>query len=255
MARTKTGIQGLDKALKGGIPEGNLVLISGGAGTGKSTLSLQFLVNGASTFGERGLYISTEQSREELHKQAVSYSWDLEDLEKKNLMKIVYYDITAGDDFLKKIDKLISEYKPKRITVDSMTTLTDALMIGGITEGSAFSLVQIAETVSPIPRTEQIMAKSILYKLISELKKYRVTTLLTSELYEGSDRLSADGISEFITDGVIVMHYLGIGGGDYRTIQIRKMRYTDHEKQIMPMEITNKGIDIKPEEAISTGLK
>ena len=64
--RTKTGIQGLDKALMGGFPQGNTVLISGGAGTGKSTFCLQFLINGAALFGEKGLYVSTEQTREEL---------------------------------------------------------------------------------------------------------------------------------------------------------------------------------------------
>ena len=81
MEKTKFGIQGLDKALEGGIPGGNLVLISGGAGTGKSTLCLQFLLNGATLFGEKALYISTEQSSEELFKQAASFGWDLEKLE------------------------------------------------------------------------------------------------------------------------------------------------------------------------------
>jgi len=66
MDRVKTGIEGLDKALNGGIPYRNVVLVSGGAGTGKSTLCLQYLVNGAKLYGEKGLYISTEQSREEL---------------------------------------------------------------------------------------------------------------------------------------------------------------------------------------------
>ena len=68
--RTKTGIQGLDRALNGGIPSGNMVLVSGGAGTGKSTFCLEFIVNGANTFGEKGLYLSTEQNKDELYKQA-----------------------------------------------------------------------------------------------------------------------------------------------------------------------------------------
>ena len=64
--KVKTGIEGLDKALNGGIPFGNIVLVSGGAGTGKSTLCLQYLVNGITKFNEKGLYISTEQAKPEL---------------------------------------------------------------------------------------------------------------------------------------------------------------------------------------------
>ncbi|MBU0662837.1 AAA family ATPase, partial [Candidatus Micrarchaeota archaeon] len=86
IARVKTGIDGLDKALKGGFPKGNIVLISGGAGTGKSTLCMQYLYNGAKLFGEKGLYISTEQSEKDLRKAAASYGWDLESLEKKGLL-------------------------------------------------------------------------------------------------------------------------------------------------------------------------
>ena len=215
--RTKTGIQGLDKALMGGIPEGNIVLVSGGAGTGKSTLCLQFLVNGASLFGEKGLYVSTEQTQAELYKHSEKFGWNLEDLEKKNLVKVVYFDITEGDDFLEKIDTLVKNFKPKRIVIDSMTTLTDALLIAGIGKEQDYSLVKIAESVSPIPKTEKIIAKSILYRLVKALKKHSVTTLLTSELPEEHKELSADGVSEFIADGVMVLQYLGVGAVDFRS--------------------------------------
>lgn len=248
MLRTKTGIQGLDKALNGGFPQSNIVLISGGAGTGKSTLCLEFIVNGAKLFGEKGLYISTEQNQEEMERQASGFGWNLAELEKKGLFKFVFFDITGGDDFLKKVDAIVSSFQPKRIIVDSMTTLTDALMISGLGEKESFSLVQVAESVSPIPRTEQIMAKTILYNLIKELRKYKVTTLLTSELFEDFNRLSADGISEFIADGVIVLYYLGAGAAVFRTLRVRKMRYTNHDKASFACEITEKGIEIKDQE-------
>jgi len=248
MDKTKFGIQGLDKALMGGIPNGNLVLLSGGAGTGKSTLCLQFLVNGAALFGERALYISTEQNQEELRRHAASFGWDISQLEEKNLLRILFFDITHGNNFLKDVDTVIKEFKPQRVAIDSMTTLTDALIIGGMQDESQFSLVQVVETVSPIPRTEQIIAKSILYKLINELKKYKLTTVLTSELFEESKRLSADGISEFICDGVVLLHYIEIGVGDYRSMEIRKMRYSDYDKDIIPYDITAKGIQIMESE-------
>ncbi len=249
ITRTKTGIPGLDKALMGGFPEGSMVLVSGGAGTGKSTLCLQFLVNGGQ-MGEKGLYISTEQSEAELKKQASTFGWDLDSLQRKNLLKIVFYDITGGDNFLKRLDLALQDFKPKRVVIDSMTTLTDALIVGGIAEHDAFSMVQIAESVSPIPRTEQIISKQILYNLLGSLRKYNITTMLTSELYEEVLRLSADGISEFICDGVLLLSYLGVGQSVFRSIRVRKMRYTDHEKGSLVYEMTPKGIDIRPESAV-----
>ncbi len=244
MARTKTGIRGLDKALTGGIPEGNIVLLSGGAGTGKSTFCLQFLVNGAKMFGEKGLYISTEQDDIELQRHAEGFRWDLMDLQKKNLLKIVYFDITQGDDILAKALEAIKIFKPKRIAIDSLTTMTDALIIGGLSQKGSFSLVQVAENISPIPRTEQIVSKSILYKLVAELKRYNTTTLLTSELPEDARALSSDGVSEFITDGVIILRYFEIGIADYRSMFVRKMRYSAYEKDILPYNITEEGITI-----------
>jgi circadian clock protein KaiC len=244
MERTKFGLQNLDKALDGGIPQGNLVLLSGGAGTGKSTICLQFLLNGASLFGEKALYISTEQSSEELHRQALSFGWDLKSLEEKGLLKILFFDIMHGSEFLGEFDKVVKEFSPKRVVIDSMTTLTDSLIIGGMSNQGDFSLVRAVENSSSIPRSEQIIAKSILYKLLTELKRYRTTILLTSELCEDSKRLSADGISEFIADGVIMVHYIEIGVGNYRSLEIRKMRYSGYDKDIIPYDITAKGIEI-----------
>ncbi|MDD4082605.1 MAG: ATPase domain-containing protein [Sphaerochaetaceae bacterium] len=242
--RTKTGIQGLDKALNGGFPTGNTVLIAGGAGTGKSTFCLQYTINGAALFGERGLYISTEQNRTELYKQAAGFNWRLEDLEQRNLVKIVFIDIDAGDNFRTKLDSLVSEFKPKRMVIDSLTTLTDSLMVAGMTDDKGFSLVQIAETVNPIPRTEQILNKSILYKLFKEIKKYGLTTLLTTELPEDQKTLSADGVSEFIADGVICLKSMTVGDSSNRNLEIKKMRYTPIDGGLKSYELSQEGVTL-----------
>ena len=243
--RTKTGIQGLDKALQGGFPEGNVVLISGGAGTGKSTLCLQFAVNGATLFGEKVLYVSTEQNRAELYKQADGFGWNIEDLENKHLMKIIYFDITGGDSFLEKLDAIIMEFQPKRLVIDSLTTLTDSLMVSGIGEDNGFSMVQIAETVNPIPRTEQIISKGILYRLFKEVKKHKLTTLMTTELPEEHKQLSADGVSEFIADGVILLKALTVGDSSSRNIEVRKMRYTPLKGGLKSYSLTEGGLTLE----------
>ena len=249
--RVETGIEGLDKALGGGIPQGNLVLVSGGAGTGKSTLAMQYLVNGAKLFGEKGLYVSTEQTEEELKKQASTYGWDLDTLIKKNLLKIEYLEVTKTDNALQRIYDAYTSFTPQRLVIDSLTTLTDSLLVSGISEDSSFTMIQVAENISPIPRTEKIMAKTMLYKLIAKLKLFRTTTLMTSELPEETHYLSADQTSEFITDGVITMYFLGVGSAELRSMRIRKMRYTYHAKDYLSYDIGNKGLEFKEEEIIN----
>ena len=242
--RTKFGMQWLDKALEGGIPTGNLVVVSGGAGTGKSTLCMQYLVNGATLFGEKGLYISTEQSEPELRKAAKNFGWDLERLQKDGLLKIHYINLIKGDSILETIDYMTEKFQPKRIVIDSMTSLTDILATSELKENIAFSMVQVAETVSPVPRTEQMITKVILFSLISKLKQHNSTALLSSELPEKSDYLTSDNVSEFITDGVILLHYLEVGITDYRSMEIRKMRYTNHKKDAIPYNIAERGIEL-----------
>ena len=250
MERVKTGIQGLDKALNGGIPQKSIVLLSGGAGTGKSTLCLQYLYNGAKLFGEKGLYISTEQTKAELFRAATEFGMDFELLEKQHLVRIVFFDVVEADNFLGRIHDLYNDFHPKRIVLDSLTTFTDSLLVSGLKEETAFSMVQIAESVSPIPRSEKVIAKTLLYHLFKKLRLFDATMILTSELGEKNDFLSADEISEFISDGVIILHYLGIGSAEFRSMQIRKMRYSIHEINYILYELGEKGMEIK----IETGL-
>jgi len=245
LPRVKIGVQGLDKALNGGLPSGNIVLISGGAGTGKSTFALQYIINGATLFGERGLYISTEQNKEELYRQAACFKWPLLELEQKNLLKVVYFDVMQGDSFIEKMNALVMSFEPKRMVIDSLTTLTDALMVSSMTDEKGFSMVQIADTVSPVPRTDQIMTKSILYKLFKEIKKFKVTTVMTSELPEDGKTLSADGVSEFIADGVITLKSMTVGDSNSRNLELKKMRYTPVEGGLKSYEITASGITLE----------
>src|SRR3989338_520707 len=219
--RVKTGIEGLDKALNGGIPKKNIVLVSGGAGTGKSTLCMQYLVNGCK-MGEKGLYVSTEQNEEELKRAASNLGWDLDGLIKSGKLKIVYHDVLIIDNFLDKIANIYNQFLPKRIVIDSLTTLTDSLLVSiDSQKDQPFTLIRVEESLSPVPKSERIVAKSLLYHLIGKLKLFDSTIMMSSELLEKAKGLSADEISEFITDGVIIMHYLGVGSAEFRSMQIR----------------------------------
>jgi KaiC/GvpD/RAD55 family RecA-like ATPase len=118
-------------------------------------------------------------------------------------------------------------------------------MVSGIADDKGFSMVQIAETVNPIPRTEQIMSKSILYRLFKEIKKFGLTTLLTTELPEDQKTLSADGVSEFIADGVVLLNAVPVGDTLNRSILVRKMRYTRIDAGIKSYDIGDSGISIE----------
>ena len=240
--RVKTGIEGLDKALNGGIPYKNIVLISGGAGTGKSTLALQYLVNGATKFGEKGLYISTEQTKEDLYKAAQSYNWNLDQLEKSGKLKIAYFDVVETDSFLDKIYELYMSFQPKRVVVDSLTTLSDSLIVRGEGTSKSFSLVKIAQNVSPMLNTERLITKHLLYHLMKKLRLFESTIFLTSELLDKAEGLSADEISEFICDGVIVMKVLIVGDSVSRTLEIKKMRYSPIKGGGLSIEFSPIGI-------------
>ncbi len=242
--RTKTGIEGLDKALNGGIPKNNVVLVSGGAGTGKSTFCLQYLVNGAKMYGEKGLYISTEQGKKELQKTAESFGWDLEQLELQNKLKILYFDVVESNNFLEKMYDAYTSFLPKRVVIDSLTTLSDHLLVSGMEERGGYSMVKVAETFSPIPKTEKMVSKELLYRLMKKLRLFDATILLTSELLEGQEGLSADQVSEFICDGVMVLTFSSIAGGSNRTLEIRKMRYTKFLEGINPMDMAKTGVTV-----------
>ncbi|MEM4391018.1 MAG: ATPase domain-containing protein [Candidatus Diapherotrites archaeon] len=240
--KVKTGIEGLDRALNGGFPKGNIILISGGAGTGKSTLCLQYLINGAKLYNEKGLYISTEQTKKEIQKTADSFKWDITSLENNNMLKIVYFDIVETNNFLEKLYELYTTFMPKRIVIDSLTTLSDHLLVSGINTKKPYSLVKIGESVSPIPQSERIIAKNLLYHLMKKLRLFDSTILLTSELLEGQAGLSADQISEFICDGVMVMKLLIVGDSISRTVEIKKMRYCYIQNGTQSFEFTDNGI-------------
>ena len=250
--RTLTGIEGLDKALNGGVPQGNIVLISGGAGTGKSTLCLQFIINGAMKFNEKSLYITTEQNYEELSRQAKCYDWNIKQLESKGLLRVFYLDVVSEKNFLDTLDQELQRFQPQRIVVDSMTTLTDNLTITDFKDKTAFSMVEIMDNVVPTPLSEKLIIKNVLYSLINKLKRDTdATAFLTTELYEDAKGLSADGVSEFICDGVIKLDYIGVGSVEYRSMVIRKMRYTSHEKKPLSYDMGSSGIEFSKEEKLN----
>ncbi len=222
--RVKTGIPGLDELIEGGIPRGFTVLVSGGPGTGKTILSLQFLVRGATKYGEKGVYVSLEEYPENLIKYvSITFKWPLRDLIKEKKLSMVRSDIYDFEKFKAMIETEVEKIKAERLVIDPITVM------------SLFF-------ERPLE-----MRRSLL-DLDRLLKKLNCTTLVTCEIPEGSASISSFGIEEFTSDGIIVLYFLPKSFP--RAIRVRKMRATNIDTNIHPFEIKRDGIVVYPSERI-----
>ena len=131
--RARTGVQGLDAILGGGLPTNHLYLLEGEPGTGKTTVALQFLLEGVSK-GERGLYVTLSESAAELKAVASSHGWDLDGIEIFELSKDSAVDMEEGytifhpaevelQQTVDEVLKAVERYNPSRIAFDSLSEM------------------------------------------------------------------------------------------------------------------------------------
>ena len=217
--RITSGIPGLDRLMEGGIVKGSTNLVSGGAGTGKTIFCMQFLMEGLRR-GETCMFITLEESKEDLIGDVKRFGWDLpKHLQSKKLF-IEFQDPFQVTDITSPLLEKIQEHKIARVVIDSTSVM-----------GTYYK--------DPFDIRKQ------LFKLLKGLKEIGVTSMLTSELPEDSKSLARFGVEEFIVDGLIILHFLGIGESVYNSLQVRKMRRTNHGKDIYPFEFTKTGIVVK----------
>jgi circadian clock protein KaiC len=129
----QTGIRGLDEILNGGLPENHLYLIDGEPGAGKTTLALQFLLEGA-RIGERGLYVTLSESRAELLDVAASHGWDLTDIDLFELSSLGLSEAEEGytifhpaevelQQTVDEVLKAVEQHSPRRVVFDSLSEM------------------------------------------------------------------------------------------------------------------------------------
>jgi len=219
MERIKTGVLGLDELMEGGIPEKDLILLSGVCGSGKTIFSLQFLCSKKSK--EPGIYVSFEEELPQIKSTASRFGWDAEKLEEEDRIKFLKYDPFKLEDIFEVIENNIRKMKAKRVVIDSISSLG----------------IYVKDTAD---------LRRMILQMSNMLRKNDCTSIIISEIMSGKESLSRFGVEEFVSDGVILLHNLLIAGEYRRGISIWKMRATNHSRKIHPYKITDRGIVIYP---------
>ncbi len=231
--RCKTGIEGLDNELNGGIPLGSTVLMCGGSGVGKTTICMQFLVNG-NKMNENGVFFTATETVPKLKRYQGGFDFFDEKLIKSGNLSII--DIWSISDRL--------GLSPERYTAEEANILFE--VIRDITkELDAKRLIIDSITSLCFRLNSKDMIRDFIFKLGSSLAAMKCTTFLTSEIPPRTFQYSQYDIEEFIADGIIFMRDVERKGDLIRTLQIVKMRGTSHGRTKFMVNMSSKnGIEL-----------
>jgi circadian clock protein KaiC len=229
LLKSPTGIQGLDEITGGGLPQGRPTLICGTAGSGKTLIGVNFLVSGAVSYSEPGVFVSFEETPEELIQNVRSLGWDLKQLitEKKFLIDHIHidpYEIEETGDYnlealFIRLEHIINAIAAKRIVLDTIETLFVGL-------------------------SNATIIRSELQRLFRWLKSKGVTAIITGE--KGENTLTRHGLEEYVADCVIRLEQRVQNEVATRRLQIVKYRGSSHGTNEYPFLINEKGISVLP---------
>lgn len=240
--RISTGITGLDPLLQGGFIQGRSYLVSGGAGTGKTTACIQFLMTGLNQ-GEKTAYVTVDERPTEILQAANSLGWDLHSYMQDKSLVILdaapYLGNRSGAgveksvDFQRIVSDLASYTKRMDVTRLVIDPVTPLFLTGD-------SHVRVQEH-----------ARTLIHLLQSQLN---TTNLLTSHAPRNTDHDLTNGIEEFLAAGVLVLKVTQANGRFVRTLGIIKMRGTAVEPAEYPFSIVKgKGILLNDKKQVPVG--
>ncbi|MCX9073564.1 MAG: hypothetical protein OIN88_02755 [Candidatus Methanoperedens sp.] len=220
--RVSTGVEGLDKMLKGGLLKDDIILFSGSPGTGKTIFGMHFINEGAEK-NEPGLIISFEEWPQKLIRNAKGFGWDFEMLEKKGMIKILYFSpaLFHADEHAILIKNVLKEHNIKRIFFDGINNL---------------------ETAIP----DSLKRRDYIHSLVDYFSAQGITTLMNSEIPElfGAIKLTHEAFSGAV-DVIVLLRHVEVEGQMKKALSVLKSRGSNHDKEIREFEITDKGIDVK----------
>ena len=223
-----TGVKGLDEVTEGGLPRNRTTLICGGAGSGKTLLGLDFLINGATHYGEPGVFMSFEETKDELYQDVASLNLDLKGLVSKKKIfldhvVLEYRDIQGSDFNLEglfiRLEHAIDAIGAKRVVLDSIESLFASI-------------------------TDPGMLRLEMKRLFQWLKQKHVTAIVTGE--PGKDSYSRHGLEEYISDCIIFLDNRVSDQISVRRIRVVKYRGSNHGTNEYPFVIDQAGLSVIP---------
>ncbi|HEY3394716.1 MAG TPA: circadian clock protein KaiC [Lacipirellulaceae bacterium] len=248
LPKAASGIQGLDEVTGGGLPRGRPTLVCGSAGCGKTLLAIEFLVRGATEFGEPGVFMAFEENAEDLAQNVRSLGFDLDRLAEEKKLVVDYVHIERSEieetgeydleGLFIRLGHAIDTIGAKRVVLDTIETL-----FGGLANPA--------------------ILRSELRRLFRWLKEKGVTAVITGE--RGNGTLTRQGLEEYVSDCVILLDHRVTENLSTRRLRIVKYRGTLHGTNEYPFLIDENGISVLPitslglrheasEERISTGV-
>jgi circadian clock protein KaiC len=242
------GIPGLDEITGGGLPKGRPTLVCGGAGCGKTLLSMEFLIRGAVEYNEPGVFFSFEEKSEELTTNVASLGFDLEALKKQKKVHVEYVRVERSEieetgeydleGLFVRLNYAIDSVKAKRVVLDTIESLFAGL-------------------------SNDAILRAELRRLFRWLKDKGVTAIITGERGEG--KLTRHGLEEYVSDCVILLDHRVTSQVSTRRLRIVKYRGSSHGTNEYPFLIDENGISVFPittaklehtvtDERVSTGV-
>ncbi|MGZ6058859.1 MAG: RAD55 family ATPase [Myxococcaceae bacterium] len=221
--RLSCGVAELDAILGGGVPEGDSLLIAGPSGAGKSVFATQFIAEGLRR-GEPGIVAIFEQRPEEYMGRAANLGMDFETHQHDGKLTIIYLrplDLSV-DETMREILDAVERTGAKRVVIDSLAGFEMALAPGFRAD-----------------------FRESLYRMIGALTRTGVTIVSTVEVTETFTELAFSPYSiSFLSDDIIRLRYVEIGGQLRKVLMVVKMRAGDHSKDIREYEITSQGLRV-----------
>jgi len=229
LAKSPTGIRGLDEITRGGLPAGRPTLVCGGPGSGKTLLGLTFLVNGAMLFGEPGVLMTFEENAEEIASDVASLGFDLPELVRSGKLAVDYVRVERAEieetgeydleGLFVRLDYAIRTVGAKRVVLDTIESLFAGLKDDGI-------------------------LRSELRRLFRWLKDKGVTAVITGE--RGNGLLTKQGLEEYVSDAVILLDHRVHDQVSTRRLRVVKYRGSHHGTNEYPFLIDANGISVLP---------
>jgi circadian clock protein KaiC len=234
LPKTPTGIEGFDEITGGGLPTGRPSLVCGSAGCGKTLFAISFLVHGAARFDEPGVFMSFEESPDELAQNVASLGFDLPGLiQNKKLafdhVRVERSEIEETGDYdleglFIRLGYAIDSIGAKRVVLDTIESLFSGL-------------------------EDQSILRAELRRLFRWLKDKGVTAVITGERGDGS--LSRQGLEEYVSDAVILLDHRVTEEISTRRLRIVKYRGSPHGTNEYPFLIDEEGIAVLPVTTLS----